>query len=416
MAAMAAMIKTCVAALLAVALSVGSAAAASFSMKRGINLDIWETWPGEDRWSEAEVILPFPEWRKRLTEADLKALAADGFDFVRIPVDPSVFLSGKTEALRKQLFASVLEAARAVNAAGLKVVVDLHLIQSGGNGQIGMTEVMADPEQFDRYVEIVRQMAQTLSRQDPQRVALELMNEPVVDCEPGEVKVWPERLQRLYAAARASATRLTLVLSGGCWASAEGLAAIDPKAIPDDNVIWTFHSYAPFLLTHQGATWAGDFIPYVTGLPYPPYDVPRAELDTALDKIRKKIRAEAPMLRRSGLLSYLDEQVATVDSKEKLAAELDAPFALVAAWAAKNGVASDDIYLGEFGMIRQEYGNPNVMPGRWRAAYVKDMIARAETHGYAWSVWGYGGAFGIVDEFEGRKADPDVLEVVRGLK
>ncbi len=413
---MAAMIKTCVAALLAVALSVGSAAAASFSMKRGINLDIWETWPGEDRWSEAEVILPFPEWRKRLTEADLKALAADGFDFVRIPVDPSVFLSGKTEALRKQLFASVLEAARAVNAAGLKVVVDLHLIQSGGNGQIGMTEVMADPEQFDRYVEIVRQMAQTLSRQDPQRVALELMNEPVVDCEPGEVKVWPERLQRLYAAARASATRLTLVLSGGCWASAEGLAAIDPKAIPDDNVIWTFHSYAPFLLTHQGATWAGDFIPYVTGLPYPPYDVPRAELDTALDKIRKKIRAEAPMLRRSGLLSYLDEQVATVDSKEKLAAELDAPFALVAAWAAKNGVASDDIYLGEFGMIRQEYGNPNVMPGRWRAAYVKDMIARAETHGYAWSVWGYGGAFGIVDEFEGRKADPDVLEVVRGLK
>jgi endoglucanase len=45
---------------------------------------------------------------------------------------------------------------------------------------------------------------------------------------------------------------------------------IDPREFPDDNLIWTFHSYEPFLLTHQGATWAGDFIPYVTGLPYPP--------------------------------------------------------------------------------------------------------------------------------------------------
>lgn len=413
---MATMIKTCLAASLMLALSGGVAGAASFAMKRGINLDIWETWPGEERWGEADVLLPFPEWRKRLSQADLVALKDEGFDFVRIPVDPSVFLSGKTDALREQLFDSVLQSARMANAAGLKAVIDLHLIPSGGNGQIGMTEVMTDPAQFERYVAIVRQMAATLGKEDPQRVGLELMNEPVVDCEAGDTKVWPERLQRLYAAARASATRLTLVLSGGCWASAEGLAAIDTKAIPDDNVIWTFHSYAPFLLTHQGATWAGDFIPYVTGLPYPPYAVPRAELDAALDKVRAKIRAEAPLLRRAGLLSYLDEQVATIDSKEKLDAELDAPFAQVATWAKANGISSDDIYLGEFGMIRQEYGNPSIMPGPWRAAYVKDMIARAEAHGFAWSIWGYGGAFGIVDEFEGKKAEPDVLEVVRGLR
>jgi hypothetical protein len=335
---------------------------------------------------------------------------------VRIPVDPSVFLSPKTESLREQLLESVLESARLVNAAGLKAIVDLHLISAGGNGQVGMEEVMGDPANFDRYVELVRQMGLTLAKEDPAQVAFELMNEPVVDCEPGEAKVWPERLKRLYAAARSSATRLTLVLSGSCWASAEGLAALDPKDILDDNVIWTFHSYQPFLLTHQGATWAGDFIPYVTGLPYPPYAVPRAELEAALDKVRAKIGAEAPMLRRAGMLAYLDEQVATLETKEKLLAELDAPFAKVAEWAKKNGIASENIYLGEFGMIRQEYNNPYVMPGAWRAAYFRDMIARAETHGFAWSIWGYGGAFGIVDEFEGRKAEPDVLEVVKGLK
>ncbi|MDH4987614.1 cellulase family glycosylhydrolase [Aminobacter anthyllidis] len=410
------MIRTSLMALLALALSVCSAGAATFSMKRGVNLDIWETWPGEDKWGDANVILPFPEWRKRLGEDELKALKAGGFDVVRIPVDPSVFLSEKTEPLREQLLESVLESARMVNAAGLKVVVDLHLIPAGGNGQIGMSEVMDDPANFDRYVELVRQMGLTLAKEDPAQVAFELMNEPVVDCEPADAKVWPERLKRLYAAARSSATRLTLVLSGSCWASAEGLAALDPKDIPDDNVIWTFHSYQPFLLTTQGATWAGDFIRYVTGLPYPPYSVPRQELDAALDKVRAKIRAEAPLLRRSGMLAYLDEQMALVDSKEKLEAELDAPFAQVDAWAKKHGISPDNIYLGEFGMIRQEYNNPYVMPGAWRAAYVSDMIARAEAHGFAWSIWGYGGAFGIVDEFEGRKAESDVLEVVKGLK
>ncbi|WP_246485444.1 glycoside hydrolase family 5 protein [Aminobacter carboxidus] len=403
-------------AMLGLALSACAANAATFTMKRGINLDIWETWPGEDKWGDASVILPFPEWRKRLGEGELKALKDGGFDVVRIPVDPSVFLSKKTEPLREQLLESVLESARMINAAGLKAVVDLHLISAGGNGQVGMEEVMGDPANFGRYVELVRHMGLTLAKEDPAQVAFELMNEPVVDCEPSEAKVWPERLKRLYAAARSSATRLTLVLSGSCWAGAEGLAALDPKQIPDDNVIWTFHSYQPFLLTTQGATWAGDFIRYVTELPYPPYSVPRAELDAALDKVRTKIRAEAPLLRRAGMLAYLDEQIALVDSKEKLEAELDAPFRQVDTWAKKNGIAPENIYLGEFGMIRQEYNNPYVMPGAWRAAYVSDMIARAEAHGFAWSIWGYGGAFGIVDEFEGRKAEPDVLKVVRGLK
>jgi hypothetical protein len=43
------------------------------------------------------------------------------------------------------------------------------------------------------------------------------------------------------------------------------------------------------------------------------------------------------------------------------------------------------------------------------------MIARAEAHGFSWSLWGYGGAFGVVDAFEGRKAEPDVLDMVRKL-
>jgi len=276
--------------------------------------------------------------------------------------------------------------------------------------------VMGDDERFDAYIELVRHMARLLAKEDPAQVAFEPMNEPVTDCEADRTNLWPDRLPRLFAAARASATRLTLVLSGACYASAEALAKVDPARIADDNVIWTFHSYAPFLLTHQGATWAGDFIPYVTGLPFPPYAVPRVELDETLERIRQKIRSEAPWTRRRGMIAYLDEQIATMDTPKELEALMDAPFGIVAKWARTHGVSRENIFLGEFGMIRQEYGNPFVMPAKDRAAYVRDMIGRAERHGFSWAIWGYGGAFGVVDEFDGRRAEPDVVEAVRGLK
>ena len=401
--------------LLAAALAPAPGEAAAFSMKRGLNLDIWVTWPTEDRWAEEDVLLPYPEWRRNLGQADLEALKAAGFDFLRMPVDPAPFLSAKTRGFRQRLLQSVVESARLVNKAGLKVVVDMHLIPTGGVRGPGMSEVMDDPEVFDRYVDLVRTMAHALADEDPAQVAFEPMNEPVLDCDSDGTNLWPDRLQRLYAAARASATRLTLVLTGACYSGAEALAKVDPKPIPDDNVIWTFHAYDPFLLTHQGATWTGDFIQYVTGLPYPPYAVPRGELDAALEKIRRKIRDEAPWARRDGMLSYLDEQIATMDTKEKLDALMEQPFAIVAKWARANGIAPGNIYLGEFGMIRQEYGNPYVVPAAQRAAYVKDMIGHAEKHGFAWSIWEYGGAFGIVDEFDGRKAEPDTMEMVKRL-
>ncbi|UVK40037.1 glycoside hydrolase family 5 protein [Mesorhizobium sp. AR10] len=415
MALLTAMIKTSMAALLVLAASALPGNAASFSMKRGLNLDQWTTWPGEDKWGDRQAILPYPEWRKFLNDNDLKALKNAGFDFLRMPVDPSPFLSDQTLALRDDLYASVLDSVRMINRAGLKVIVDMHLIPAGGSRKIGMGEVMDDPSIFDAYVEVVRKMAHTLATEDPGQIAFEPMNEPIVDCDTDGTGLWPDRQQKLFAAARSSATKLTLILTGACYSNAASLAKVDPKTIPDDNIIWTFHSYDPFLLTHQGATWAGDFIPYVTGLPYPLTGVPRAQLNVTLDTIRARIKAEAPWLRQSGLLAYLDEQVASMDSPDKLLGVMDAPFDTVETWAKTNGIKPENITLGEFGMIRQEYGDSYVMPAEYRAAYVKDMIARAEAHGFSWSVWSYGGAFGIVDAFDGEKAEPAVMEAIKSL-
>jgi hypothetical protein len=415
MAPLTATIKNVLAILLLAGAFASPATAATFTMKRGINLDNWITWPSENQWGDPSVILPFPEWRRTLGAEQLQVLKATGFDFVRMPIDPVPLISGVAAPLREQLFDGVLEAVRLINAAGLKVVVDMHTIPWGDDRSLSTGKLMDDPAIFNRYADMLRTMARTLSGEDPALVALEVINEPTADCEPGD-RTWPDKLKRLFAAARASATRLTLVLQGSCWSNAEGLSRIDPSEFADDNLIWTFHSYSPFLLTHQGATWAGDFIPYVTGIPYPPASASKEEMDGILEAIRQRIRAEAPVLRRDGLLAYLDEQYAEIDTPEKLAAVMEKPFDTVGAWAKEHGIASEDILLGEFGMIRQEYGNSSVMKPEWRAAYVKDMIGLAEKHGFAWSIWSYGGAFGVVEEFENRPAEAEVMETVKALE
>lgn len=409
-------IKNCLVALALIGLTTAATAAPDFSMRRGISLDIWNSWPDESRWGEPDVLLPFPQWRRSVTKEDLSSLKKSGFDFVRIPVDPSVFLSEKTIGLRGDLRASVLQSVRLVNEAGLKAVVDLHLLPAGSNRQIGTNEVMEDRLLFDRYLGVVRDFGRLLSREDPAMVAFELMNEPIMDCDSTDTPRWPGMLKSLFAAARSSATRLTLVLSGGCWSGAEALTAIDPRSIPDNNIIWTFHTYDPFLLTHQGATWAGDFIRHVHGIPYPPHAASKSERASVLEQIRQNIRKDAPPHRRSDMTSYLDELFGAIDTPEELSATISAPIQLVSEWSRKHGIDPGSIFLGEFGMIHQEYGSDFTMPAKWRAAYINDMIDVIESHGFAWSLWSYGGAFGLVEGHSGESLPGAVLPSIRAMQ
>jgi endoglucanase len=401
--------------LIAVLSAIPCASAATFQVRRGISLDIWVTWPDESKWGDESVMLPFPEWRKAVGEKELGDLKAAGFDFVRMPVDPSPFLSQKSSALHDKMFEEVAASVDLITKSGLKVIVDMHALPAGGNRSIGTSEILKDGKLFEAHAALIKRMAVMLMNHIPESVALELFNEPTIDCQDEGTNDWPQKLKTLHAAARSATSRLTLILSGACWGGSEGLAKLNPKEFADDNLVWSFHSYDPFILTHQGATWTGDFMPHVYGLPFPLHEAPKEELEKTLNEIRARITNDAPAARVSGHLNYLDEEVAKIANEEGLTREMDKPFAIVSDWAKANNIDPADIILGEFGMIRQEYGNPVIVPGKARAAYVKSMAERAEKLGFAWSVWSYGGAFGVVDGFDGTKAEVDVLEMVRDL-
>ena len=394
--------------------TISSALASDFKPRRGLSMELWNTWPGPDRWNDATALFPFPEWRRNVSTRDLAKLAAAGYDFIRLPIDPGVFLAPQAAPHRTRLFAEVKAAVGMIHDAGLKVIVDLHTIPGEASNRPGAVEhVLRDKPTFEAYTALVAEFAGKLDPFDHARTALELINEPVIDCDvPDYKQQWPTLVSRLYAAARVASPTLPLVVTGGCWGDAHMLSALPDAVTTDDNTILTFHSYAPFLLTTQGASWAGDFIVHVTGLPYPPDRLGKDELARRIEAIKEVMRRDATPTRVNGLTSYLDELLAEVDTARELQAVMEKPFKLASDFARKRGIDPSRILIGELGMIRQEWGKDYVMPPEWRIDYIRDMRKLAEKNGFGWAVWGYSGAFGMVQGFGGQPVEGDVAKEI----
>jgi hypothetical protein len=150
----------------------------------------------------------------------------------------------------------------------------------------------------------------------------------------------------------------------------------------------------------------------VSGLPFPPDRYGKAAFQTALRSVKARMEKDAAPERVAGVISYLDELAAEIDTPEKLAALMEKPFLEAAAFAAASGIAPSRILLGEFGMIRQEWGKAAIMPDEWRVDYMRAKRKLAEKHGFGWAMWGYSGAFGVAQEFSGVRLEDGIIRRV----
>lgn len=381
---------TGIVALVAIAcLLTGAARAEVPRLGRGVDFELWQHWtnraeflsPGYDRSN-------FPDWSKMVDDRRLALLRARGFDFVRLNVDPSPMLWDAAE--RPRLLAAVAAAVDRLLAADFRVVIDLHLVPDSPDRPDGVHAVLGTDgvpagDGFDRYLALVRAVASRFRDAPPDRVALELMNEPDDDwfSRLSLTDRWPGRLARLHAAARAVAPKLPLVLTGARGGSPEGLLRIDPKPwAADDAVIWTFHFYEPYAVTHAGLSWTRDAAHFLTGLPFPARAVDAGRRSALLAAARARIVAEIadPAERRTldrEVEAALDAYVASDASPRTI----DAAFAEVARWAKANRIPPDRILLGEFGAYR-EGTDPAA-----REAVVRATRLAAEKEGFAWAIY-----------------------------
>jgi endoglucanase len=183
-------------------------------------------------------------WGLLAKEGDFKIMAAAGFKSVRLPVRWSAKAAeSEPYALDPLFLARVDSMVQAALDQGLYVVLDFHNFE----------ELMADPQgQEARFLGIWKQLSAHY-RSYPKKLLFEILNEP-------HDKLTPELWNRLYPKALALIRRdnpdRLVFLGTADWGGAKSLAALRPPE-QDRNLILSFHDYAPFHFTHQGAEWVG---------------------------------------------------------------------------------------------------------------------------------------------------------------
>jgi len=370
-------------------------------LQRGVNGDLWNNWGSiASLQADAEALAVFPDWRRNVTPQMFRALDDQGFDFIRLPIDPGPALAYGPGAEQDRLIEGMHTAAQLALDAGLKVIVDLHPLPRGDEVG-GMESILGS--HFPDYVALVGRIAARLSDLPSERTALELLNEPSFDCDgvyAGVPPKWPAMQMQLHASARNSAPKLTLILTGACWGQAAALASSDPSLIPDDNVLWTFHSYAPFTFTHQGAGWIDAPVKYIVGLPYPPSlvtpDMARKLTEVATERMTAEVGYGDSETILKEIEAYGDTPSSAVSDE----------IAVAVTWADQHGIPRDRILLGEFGALHTVDGV--TQPPEWYHAFLSDKRRAAEEAGFGWAVLSWSGDMGVaMPDDPDRRLSPD---------
>ena len=250
-------------------------------------------------------------------------------------------------------------------------------------------------------------MARRLQELGDDGIAFELINEPRLKCKGPEQDLWQRMMAHLIARARAGSRDLPLVVTGACISTPEGLMALDPAALGDGNLIYTFHYYEPFTFTHQGA----QFIPwpdkYLDEVPWPAGARPIAEPLEQLKKRMQTVPGRDEAARNQALMG------AQVNLQRFYAsgagpALIEKRFAAVRGWADRHRIPPQRIFIGEFGVWRQHAKLPGARCED-RVRWLADTRAAAEKYGFTWAYFNYDGPFGIVSDDGVRALDPAVL-------
>ncbi len=310
-----------------------------FQIKRGTNIAHWlsqSTRRGEDR-------------AAFFTEKDVKYIDSLGFDHIRLPIDEEQMWD-ETGKRNDDAFALLNNCLDWCSKAGLRVVVDLHILRSHHFNK-GDKPLWTKPEEQDKFIMLWKDLSSFLIEYPNGMVAYEPMNEPVAD----DPEQWNNLLARLIDSIRTQEPERMLVLGSNRWQSAD---TFDTFRVPenDRNIILSYHFYEPFFLTHYRASWTHlkDFEGKIN---YPGQIVQDA---TSPEQMRVYNR---------DTLEYMMRKPLAMAEKMKL-----------------------PLYCGEFGVYMDYFPKAKL-------AWYKDMVSIFEQHNVAYANWNYKStAFGIVDD------------------
>lgn len=319
------------------------------SLERGTNISHWLS-QSPRRGSEREA------WFSR---DDVQRIAALGFDHIRLPID-EVQMWGDDGSQDDAAFALLDAALDWCAEAGMRAIVDLHILRSHYFNASNVPALFTDPREGARFVELWETLSAHLRQRPVGQVAYELMNEPVAPDAAG----WNRVAGPAFARLRSLEPERTLILGSNHFNS---VTTFQDLAVPegDAHCILTFHYYQPMLVTHYTARWVRTAA-YAGPINYPGLPAPEEAVRILPEPLRSDV-----------------QKWNTPCDASQMAADLSAPLAV----RARTGCP---LYCGEFGC----YG---ATPQAVRLAWYRDIIAAFRSEGIGWANWDYKGSFGLID-------------------
>lgn len=197
-----------------------------------------------------------------ITENDFKTLKSWNVDHVRIPVDYNIFQDEKGGLVRYG-FEYVDKALEWCEKYGLNMILDLHKTCGFFFDKAQQESGFFDNENLQsRFFSLWDEFAKRYAKYS-KRLSFELLNE-VTD--PEYSKSWNEIAKKTVKIIRKYSSDIKIVI-GSYWNnSVDALKDLD--APYDENIVYTYHCYDPFIFTHQGAYWV-DNMPADFRISYP---------------------------------------------------------------------------------------------------------------------------------------------------
>ncbi len=185
-----------------------------------------------------------------ITEKDFETIKSWGMDHVRVPVDYEL-IQDKAGNYIEDGFGYIDKAIAWCGKYGLNMVLDVHKTYGysfdKGYNESGFFDDAALQERFLKMWEVLAERYGKFS----DRVSFELLNEVTA-------KEYSDRWNAISTECikriRKTAPDVKILLGGYYNNSIEALPDL-PMPL-DENVIYNFHCYDPFVFTHQGAPWA----------------------------------------------------------------------------------------------------------------------------------------------------------------
>ncbi|MEM6845458.1 MAG: cellulase family glycosylhydrolase [Bacteroidota bacterium] len=291
----------------------------------------------------------------RYTQQDFEQIKSLGCDVVRLPINLHFMTTGTPDYTVDPLFYQFLDPVIDwAEALDIHLILDNHTFDPAEN---------TDPAVGDILKKVWPQLAARY-RDRGEKLYYEVLNEPHgIDAE-----VWNTIQGEVIEAIREVDTKHTIIVGGSDWNSYRSLAGMPDY--DDDNLIYTFHFYDPFIFTHQGASWTSPSMEPLRDVPFP-YQA--SEMPDFPDDLRGTWI-------ESAFNNYGQEGfVAQVKSLIEIAAQFQRDRQV-------------PVFCGEFGVHIPNSDESS------RVFWYEEVRKALEEANIAWTIWDYHGGFGLFEE------------------